>query len=203
MINPKITEKIMADTCALEYSYKGGYAYFISKVYGTSLITPQILSEVGVRIPEVLNIIDYAVIQLNEEERELAYNIVDYAVSLFGKHDLTLADASIIAVSSNRNINIFTDNGVIVWFFNEFLIRNYSKEPYKSSQAKFISEIKYYPEIYTSSDFLFEIHGDNLQIDILSDYTAKSAYWFPKEFLDMQGIDHAEYIRAVFELKRR
>lgn len=113
------------------------------------------------------------------------------------------ADASIIAVSVKRNLEIFTDNRGIFWFFKDFIGREYNKEPYKSSKNKLVSEIKYYPQIYTSTDFLIKLHGRNISIEVLAEYTAKADLWFKKEELNTLGINQEDYMDAVYKKKAR
>ncbi|MFQ6072849.1 MAG: hypothetical protein ACE5KT_09160 [Methanosarcinales archaeon] len=99
------------------------------------------------------------------------------------------ADTSVIAVSAKRCVDIFTDNGGIVWFF-------------KNIRDSIKSEIKYSPNLYSSIDFISTIHGDNLKMDLLVDYTARSGFWFDQDYLSMHGIDQKEYIEAVYNLKK-
>ncbi|MFQ6072478.1 MAG: hypothetical protein ACE5KT_07250 [Methanosarcinales archaeon] len=192
---------VLIDTCALEDLYKAGQISNLDRVFGLSLLTQEILYEVEFRVPDALDIINYAIIPMKKDERRLAVNIADIALMLFDKKDLGIEDASIIAVSTKRGFDIFTDNRGIIWFYEDFIKREYKKEPYKSSRNKIWSEIKYCPKIYTSFNFLVELYGNNLQIDILANYTAKSDFWFKKEDLQTIGIDQKEYIEKVYKIK--
>jgi len=86
---------ILADTCGLENLYNGGYIDKLTIVFGTSLITSEVIAEVGFRVPDALNSIDYAVVHMKQEEREFAEDIVDIATTL-------------IAVSVKRNLEILS-----------------------------------------------------------------------------------------------
>ncbi|MFQ6055901.1 MAG: hypothetical protein ACE5KT_09155 [Methanosarcinales archaeon] len=84
----KLTKRILSDTCSLENVYKGEYANKLHSVFGNAIITSQVLEEVEFRVPKVLDVIDHEIISMTEEERKLAENIMDVAISLFGKRDL-------------------------------------------------------------------------------------------------------------------
>ncbi|MFQ6055013.1 MAG: hypothetical protein ACE5J3_03410 [Methanosarcinales archaeon] len=200
-----MTKIILADTCGIENLYDGGYIDKFNIVFGSAMISEaseEVLAEINFRVPDALNSIDYAVVHMKKEEREFAENIVDIVLTLFGKIDLGIVDASIISIASKRSLDIFTDNRGLIWFFNDFIGREYKKEPYKSSRDKLASDIKYYPQIYTSTNFLVELYGNSISIDVLADYTAKSDFWLNNEDLDTLGINQVDYMDAVYKKKQ-
>ncbi|MFQ6056545.1 MAG: hypothetical protein ACE5J3_11250 [Methanosarcinales archaeon] len=126
---------------------------------------------------------------LSKKESEFAQDIVYLAINLFGKDDLTIADASLISVACNRDIPIYSDNTGIPWFFEEFLKKDYKKEPYKSAKNKVLEKIKSTPKIYTSFEIILELYKENPdKLSVLANFTAKSDLWFRKDDLDNLGI---------------
>ncbi|HID27878.1 MAG TPA: hypothetical protein EYP22_08715 [Methanosarcinales archaeon] len=194
----------LIDTCTVTYCFKGNILSNIqNSIFKHFLITFDILSEIQIRTPDALDILNYSIVPLNKKESEITRDIVDLVINLFGKDDLTPADASLIAVACNRDIPIYPDNTGIPWFFEEFLTKDYKKEPYKSAKNKIIEKIKYTPKIYTSLEVILEIYKENPdKLSVLANFTANSDLWFKKDDLDNLGIDWTKYEDLVFSIKQ-
>lgn len=195
---------VLGDTCSIEYCFKGELLEKLQKEKFTHfLITEEVLVEIRRRVPKVLNIMKYSITQMTIDELETAIEIADIALELFEKDDFTIADTSLISVASNRNIPIYSDNKAIYWFYQEFLPRDYKKEPYKSAKKNIEEKLKYIPEIYMSSSVVPELYSSNNDglLKYLSNFTAKSDYWFKREHLINLGLDYDTYITKVMKTK--
>lgn len=197
---------VLGDTCSIEYCFKSGLLEKVQeKKFSNFLITTDVLSEIERRIPDALRILKYSVVHLNLQEANLANYIVDLSLRLFGKDDITPADASIISVACSREIPIYSDNDGINWFFYKFLPRDYSKEPYKSARDLLQKQVKHIPRIYTSAMVipeLLESKDPTDLIDFLSNFTAESGFWFKKDDLLNLNIDPNDYRKTV-QLKKK
>ncbi|MFQ6063810.1 MAG: hypothetical protein ACE5J9_11670 [Methanosarcinales archaeon] len=194
----------LIDTCYVEHGFKGNILIEVQKkIFKHFLITLEVQSEIERRIPEALGVLNYSIIHLNKEESGFAQDIVDLAINLFGKDDITPADASLISVACNRDIPIYSDNTGIPWFFEEFITKDYKKEPYKSTKNKLKAKIKYTPKIYTSLEIILELYKENPdKLSVLANFTAKSDLWFRREDMDNLGIDLIKYENLVFSIKQ-
>jgi hypothetical protein len=167
------------------------------------MVTQAVYAELEFRMPTMLKDINYTLVNFTDNERTFASTLIELTPALYNKRNFTIADVSLIAIATMRQLDILTDNRGISWFFDELLKRPYRREPYRSKTAAISSKISYYPQICTSFTLLRETYGENISVDIVANFTASSNFWFRKEELNSINLSWEDYIRAVIELRKK